>query len=301
MAATSTTATWILTLIGNLMCLFLGVQAFRFWLAKDWPRACTALLGVMVLSTLVFNPRLPVELAAKLRALVAKDLEAEPSPSEHGAGTSDGPQHTDSSPPWGTIAAVVGAIAAVVVLLLLAGALAAYLHRRRERAQAHLRRTGELAQRRAELEARHDAVREAYGDFEMNLLDNLHRLALADVNVPQTARLIDALDAARDARISTAPEALDAYRKAITALDVAWKSADHHARTTGARYLPPAERRNIELAQAALAVALDERGYAPQRQIALRRALTLIESVIPVPKEAIAALEMNTRPALAKN
>ncbi|WP_159047715.1 hypothetical protein [Streptomyces sp. WM6378] len=300
MAATSTTATWILTLVGNIACLLLGVQMLRFWIAKDWPRMCTALIGAMTLLTLVFNPSLPMELAARLRATVAKNFDADPAPVDHGTTTPDETGHTDSTS-WGTIAIVAGTIAALIALLLIASALAAVLRRRRERTQAQSRHDGELSQRRAELETRHDAVREAYGDFEMNLLDNLHRLALADVNVTQTARLIDALDAARDARISTAPETLDTYRKTVTALEAAFKSADHHARTTGARYLPPAERRNIEQAQAALAVALDERGYAPQRQIALRRALTLIESVIPVPKEAMAALEMNTRPALTKN
>ncbi|MCX4826534.1 hypothetical protein OG883_43640 [Streptomyces sp. NBC_01142] len=296
----STTAAWILSVAGSGMCLFLAAQAFRFWIAQDWPRVCSTLVAVVVVSTVVFRPTLPLELAAKLRASLRKDLEADPGPTDHDTTSADGLGHADG-PPWGTIALVLGIAAAAVALLLAALALAAGLRRRRERTQQQTRRSGELAKRRADLEARHDAVRDAYGDFEMNLLDNLHRLALGDVNVPQTARLIDALDAARDARISTAPEALDTYRKAVTALELAWKSADHHARTTGAGYLPRTERRNIEQAQAALAVARDERGYAPQRQLALRRALTLIESVIPVPQEAIAALETSTRPALASH
>ncbi|MFG2210535.1 hypothetical protein [Streptomyces sp. NPDC048638] len=300
MAATSTTATWILTLVGNIVCLCLAVQVFRFWLAKDWPRVCATLVGTLTVATLVFNPRLPMELAGKLRAIFLGDLVDDSGPTAHDKTAPAAPTPADG-PPWGTIATVLTVIGAVIALLLATGAAWALLRRRRERDRQQARRNGEIAQRRAELEQRHDAVREAYGDFEMNLLDNLDRLALADVNVPQTARLIDALDAARDARISTAPEALDAYRKAVTALEVTFKSADHHARTTGARYLPRTERRNIEQAQASLAIALDERGYAPQRQIALRRALTLIESVIPVPQQAIAALEMATRPALTKN
>ncbi|MEW1760424.1 hypothetical protein AB0393_28420 [Streptomyces cyaneofuscatus] len=300
MAATSATATWILTLVGNIACLCLAVQVFRFWIAKDWPRVCTTMVGTMVLLTFVFNPGLPMQLAGKLRAVVLKDLGDDSGPPAHDETAPAAPADADGLP-WETIATVLAVIGAVIVLLLVAGGIAALLRGRRDRARATARSKSESLRRRAELEQRHDAVREAYGDFEMNLLDNLHRLALADVNVPQTARLIDALDAARDARISTAPEALDAYRKAVTALEVAFKSADHYARTTGANYLPPAERRNIEQAQAALAVALDERGYAPQRQLALRRALTLIESVIPVPQEAIAALETATRPALAKS
>ncbi|MEU4080367.1 hypothetical protein [Streptomyces venezuelae] len=294
MSPTSTTATWLLSLAGSGMCLFLAVQAFRFWIARDWPRVCTTLAAVLVVTAVVWRPTLPLELAGKLRTSPRKDLNAGPGPQQHAPTSADGL-------PWGTIAIVLGVTAAALALLLTALALAAAARRRRERSRQQARHADELARRRTDLEARHDAVRDAYGDFEMNLLDNLHRLALADVNVAQTARLIDALDAARDARIGTTHDALDAYRKAVTALELAWKSADHHARTTGAGYLPPSERRNIEQAQAALAVALDERGYTPQRQLALRRALTLIESVIPVPQKAIAALESSTRPALAKS
>ncbi|TLQ39295.1 hypothetical protein [Streptomyces marianii] len=286
----STTASWLLSVAGTGMCLFLAAHAFRAWTAQDWPRVCSTLVAVVVVSTVVWRPTLPLELAATLR----KDLEAEPGPQQHEPTSAD-------SPPWGTLAIALGVVAAAVALLLAILTLAAAARRRRERGRQQARRAAELTRRRTDLEARHDAIRDAYGDFEMNLLDNLHRLALADVNVPQTARLIDALDAARDARICTAPDAHDTYRKAVTALELAWKSADHHARTAGAGYLPPAERRNIEQAQAALALALDERGYAPQRQLALRRALTLIESVIPVPQEAIAALESSTRPALTKS
>lgn len=294
MSPMSTTASWLLSVAGTGMCLFLATQLFRFWMARDWPRVCTTLVAVLVVTAMVWRPTLPLELAAKLRTSLRKDLDAGPGPQHHDPGPTDGP-------PWGTLALVLGVTAAALALLLTVLALAAAVRRHRERSRQQARRADELARRRADLEARHDAVRDAYGDFEMNLLDNLHRLALADVNVTETARLIDALDAARDARIGTTPDALDTYRKAVTVLELTWKSADHHARTTGASYLPPAERRNIEQAQAALAVALDERGYAPQRQLALRRALTLIESVIPVPQEEIAALESSTRPALAKS
>ncbi|WP_127452869.1 hypothetical protein [Streptomyces sp. B29(2018)] len=296
----STSASWLLSVIGTGMCMFLAAQVLRFLIAQDWPRMCSALVACLIVTTMVWSPALPLELAAKIRTSLREDPDANESP-QHDAPTSgDGPGHT-GGPPWDTLATVLGIAAAVLALLLAVVALAAGLRRRRERNRRQARRADELARRRADLGARHDAIRDAYGDFEMNLLDNLHRLALADVNVTQTARLIDALNAARDARIDTAPDALDTYRKSVTALELAWKSADHHARTAGASYLPPAERRNIEQAQAALAVALDERGYAPQRQLALRRALTLIESVIPVPREAIAALEASTRPALAKS
>ncbi len=293
----STTAAWILSLAGSGMCLFLAVQTVWFWITQNWPRMCSTLIGALIASTVVFRPTLPLELAAKLRASLSNDLEADPRPTTPDPTVTHGPG-TDG-PPWGTIALVLGITVAAIALLLGSLALAAGLRRHRERARQQQRRADELARRRSEVEERHDAVRDALGDFQMNLLDNLHRLALADVNVPQTARLIDALDAARDARISTAPETLDTYRQAVTALELAWRSADHHARTTGASYLPRAERRNIEQAQAALAVARDERGYAPQRQLALRRALNLIESIIPVPPEAIAVLETSTRPALA--
>ncbi|MFE7485050.1 hypothetical protein [Streptomyces sp. NPDC057552] len=295
----STTASWLLSVAGTGMCMFLAAQAFRFWIAQDWPRVCSALVGCLIVTTMVWSPTLPLELAAKIRSALRENPDASEGP-QHDAPSGDSPGHA-GGPSWDTLATVIGVAAAALALLLAVVALAAGLRRRRERNRRQARRADELARRRHDLEARHDAIRDAYGDFEMNLLDNLHRLALADVNVAQTARLIDALDAARDARIDTAPDALDTYRKSVTALELAWKSADHHARAAGAGYLPPAERRNIEQAQAALAVALDERGYAPQRQLALRRALTLIETVIPVPREAIAALESSTRLALARS
>ncbi|MFJ4700577.1 hypothetical protein ACIP5N_21640 [Streptomyces sp. NPDC088768] len=296
----STTASWLLSVAGTGMCMFLAAQVFRFWIAQDWPRVCSALVGCLIVTTLVWSPTLPLELAAKLRSALRQDPDANEDPQHDAPNSGDGPGHT-GGPSWDTVATVIGVAAAVLALLLAFVALPAGLRRQRERNRQQARRANELARRRDDLEARHDAIRDSCGDFEMNLLDNLHRLALADVNVAQTARLIDALDAARDARIDTASDALDTYRKSVTALELAWKSADHHARTAGASYLPPAERRNIEQAQAALAVALDERGYAPQRQLALRRALTLIESVIPVSREAVAALESSTRPALAKS
>ncbi|MER8119101.1 hypothetical protein [Streptomyces sp. NPDC094031] len=294
MSPTSTTTSWLISVAGTGMCMLLAAQGFRFWMARDWPRVCTALVGCMVVTTMVWNPTLPLELVAKIHTSQRKEPDADAGPQHHDPAGADGPS-------WNTFAAVLGVAATVLALLVAGAVLAAGLRRRREHNRQQARRADELARRRADLEARHDAIRDTYGDFEMNLLDNLHRLALADVTVTQTARLIDALDAARDARIDTAPDALDTYRKPVTALELAWKSADHHARTTSASYLPPAERRNIEQAQAALAIALDERGYAPQRQLALRRALTLIESVIPIPQEAIAALESSTRPALAKS
>ncbi|WP_329020528.1 hypothetical protein [Streptomyces sp. NBC_01601] len=184
----------------------------------------------------------------------------------------------------GTIGLALCALAAAAALLLAARAITAAARRCRARTI-----------RRQELEARHDAVQDSYGDFHVNLLDNLDRIALADVSVPHTARLIDALDVARDARIPTAPESLEEYRKSVTALELAWKAADHHARAKGADYLPEDDRRSIMQAQAALAIALDEHGYPAQRQLALRSALRLIETVIPVPRAAIASLEATTR------
>lgn len=288
---------WALSTGATLMAMLFLVQAGKAWLNKDWPQMCFATAGAIVFPSIVIQPSILTDFTGKLADYVLADIAQTNTPAPR-ATPSPAPHVDAPGLPWTTLSLVLGAVNAVIALLL---AISSVMRRRHARLRAEKTRADEITRRRTELELRHDAILEAYGDFQMNQLLHLDRLALADVNVDRTAKLIDALDATRDARISTVPEALDAYRTAVTALELAWKRADHYARSKGADYLPAAERRYIEQAKAALAIALDERGYAPQRQLALRRALRLIESVIPVPQEAIAALETSTRPALAKD
>lgn len=288
---------WTYAVASNLILLFCAVLIFRAWLTRDWPKLLPPVIGGSFAAMLVYRPTLIPDLMNKLTDAFVGDVAPE---SKAPASKTPAPA-SNSDPitvPWATIGLVAGGVIMTVIALAV---VTTAVGRHRERASAERRRADDHTRRRNELEQRHDAIRDAHGDFELNLLDNLDRLALADVTVPQTERLIDALDAARDARISTAREALDTYRQAVTALELAWKSADHFARSRGARYLPVGERRNIAKAQQALAIALDERGYAPQRQDALRRALKLIGDIIPIPKKAIASLEAGTRLALTKD
>ncbi|MFB8401293.1 hypothetical protein [Streptomyces sp. NPDC055912] len=286
---------WALSIGATLMAVLFLIQMGKAWLNQDWPRMCFATVGAIIFPSIVINPGLLTDFTGKLADQVLGDIApATETPAPH-ATPSPAPHVGAPDLPWTTISLVLGAVMTVIALLL---AISSVIRRRRTKLRAEQTRADEVTRRRTELELRHDAILEAYGDFQMNQLHHLDRLALADVNVDRTAQLIDALDATRDARISTAPEALDAYRTAVTALELAWKRADHYARAKGADYLPEAERRNIEQAKAALAIALDAQGHAPERQLALRRALRLIESVIPVPGEAITALEASTRLAL---
>ncbi|GAA3086901.1 hypothetical protein GCM10020000_87020 [Streptomyces olivoverticillatus] len=108
--------------------------------------------------------------------------------------------------PWDTVLLVASIIAGTAVMLLAAWGVA-------DGIRDHRRHAAQASKRLADLEARHDAVRDAYGEFETNLLDNLDRLALAYVTVPQTADFIDALDAARDAEREQAKHQEQAARE----------------------------------------------------------------------------------------
>ncbi|MFJ4680542.1 hypothetical protein [Kitasatospora sp. NPDC088783] len=88
--------------------------------------------------------------------------------------------------------------------------------------------TGARARRRQRrrLEAEHDRVREEYGRFASDPLAVLDRPALADVADPLTAAFLRAMAAAADARHARDPHA---YRRAVTALESAWRAADRNA------------------------------------------------------------------------
>ena len=278
----------VLAFTATLMTLFCAVRAFKAFAVHDIPAACVAAGGGLLVSPVALHPALFVELTDRLQEKLWDEVASSASRPARGT-PRPGADGETFTLPWAAIGHALCILVGAAVLLLAGTALTAQVRRRRARQL-----------RRKALERRHDTVLDAYGDFQVNLLDNLDRLALADVAVPHTARLVDALDAARDARIPTGPESLEAYRKAVTALETAWTAADHHARVQGADYLPHDDRRRIKQAQAALSVAADEHGYLPQRQLALRRALQLVETVLPVPRTAVASLETATRLSLDK-
>ncbi|WP_424892337.1 hypothetical protein [Streptomyces sp. XH2] len=198
--------------------------------------------------------------------------------------------------PWDTLLSVVGAVLGIIAVVAAVAVATKVVKRGRKRKRA------ELTRRRA-VEARHDAVLEAYGTYESDLLAVLDRPALADVTVPTTERLIHALTEAADARRAdrTTSDGAAAYQRAVTALEIAWKAADEHARRSGIEHLPPAEQKSIAQARKLLASALHDGGTEHERRLAYQRAMRLIDGAISVPRQAVAALEHISRPSLSQN
>ncbi|MFJ1662344.1 hypothetical protein [Streptomyces anthocyanicus] len=274
---------WIVTIMGSLAVTVLSVRALSMWIKQEYAAAATTLVAAAVITAGVFFPGFVTSLAEEALAAFTgagvEEPEDKPSP---------GPTAEPSGPdvPWTPLLAGLGGI---IALALLAG-IAAGLRAR------HRRRMLER-QRRAELEARHDRVRDAYAAFTTDILAVLDRPALNDVGTPETERLILALDAARDAR--TAPNTTD-YAARVIALEIAWKAADQHARKAGINYLAPAERRAVQQARHLLTTALDDAGNTHERHAAYLKAINLIGTIITVPHEAVAAVEAATRRALPK-
>ncbi|RPK32418.1 hypothetical protein EES39_38690 [Streptomyces sp. ADI92-24] len=151
--------------------------------------------------------------------------------------------------------------------------------------------------RRQALERSHDTVATAYGDYLGDVLEWLDRPSLSDVSVPETAALVQALAAADDARLG---DDVDRYQQAVAALTTAWQAADGRARRTGLRQLPPTERRAAEQARKLLATALDTgTGSDHERRSAYAKARDLLDGILVVPPQAVAALEDTHRLALA--
>ncbi|MEV4042811.1 DUF2786 domain-containing protein [Streptomyces sp. NPDC049744] len=151
--------------------------------------------------------------------------------------------------------------------------------------------------RRQALERSHDTVATAYGDYLGDVLEWLDRPSLGDVSVPETAALVQALAAADDARLG---DDLDRYQQVVAALRTAWQAADDHARRTGLRQLPPAERSAAEQARKLLATALDSgSGSEHERRSAYAKARKLLDGILIVPPQAVAVLEDSHRLALA--
>ncbi|MET8605699.1 hypothetical protein ABZV92_19370 [Streptomyces rubiginosohelvolus] len=275
-----------MTIMGSLLVTVLSVRAFSMWVKQEYMSAATTLVATSVIAAGVFYPSFVSSLAEEMLA---------PFTVFTGAGVekpADKPSPVPTAEPGGTDipwTPLLVALAGIIALVLLGG-IAATLRAR------HRRRTLER-QRLAELETRHDRVRDAYAAFTTDILAVLDRPALNDVSTPETERLILALDAARDAR--TAANTTD-YAARIIALEIAWKAADQHARKAGINYLAPAERRAVQQARHLLTTALDDGGNTHERHAAYRKAIKLIGTIITVPHEAVAAVEAAWRRALPK-
>lgn len=274
-------AQWILNMVISLFVLGVATRAFALWVRQERGAAVSMLIGAAVVSVVVSHPGQVTNLADKALGALAGEEDPTPKPSDR---PHTGPTGPDI--PWTTLLAGLGG---VVSLALLAGVAVAV------RAQ-HGRRLAER-RRRAELETRHDAVRDAYASFITDILAVLDRPALSDVTVPETERLVLALDAARDGR-----KAADtgAYRTHVIALEIAWKAADQHARKASTRILAAHEQRAVHQARHLLVTALDDTGNAHERHAAYQKAVKLISNIIEVPREAVAAIAAATRHTLPK-
>ncbi|MER6845821.1 hypothetical protein [Streptomyces platensis] len=209
------------------------------------------------------------------------------------------PEHHDAGPalPWGTILIALAAVVGVVIVVAGVAAGTSAVRRRRKR-----RRT--QTERRRAVEARHDAAREEFGAFQSDILAVLDRPALADVTVPQTARLIHALAEADDARAAdrSTEEGAAAYQRAVTELEIASQAAGEHARRVGLGTLAPGERKAIEQARKLLAGALSDGATEHERRLAYEHARRLLDDAtsVCIPQQATAALEGAARAALTK-
>ncbi|MFJ1664622.1 hypothetical protein [Streptomyces anthocyanicus] len=204
------------------------------------------------------------------------------------------PQNGDGPSLWLPLGLAAGGLAASLGLYGLWNV----VRRRRARKAARRATTAAAQTRRHAIEADHDEVRDAYAAYICDVLAVLDRPALDDVTVPQTAALLHAMDAAADARRGSD---LDAYRQAVSTLKTAWRAADEHARKTGVRDLPAQERGAIAKARRLFEKALDERGSQHERQAAHAKARALLDGVLTLPRQAVAAVEHHTRPALDKD
>ncbi|MBD2829881.1 hypothetical protein ID875_21165 [Streptomyces globisporus] len=153
---------------------------------------------------------------------------------------------------------------------------------------------GRRAKRRRQqaLERAHERVATSYAEYLTDMLEWLERPGLADVSVPETAALVQALAAADDARLG---DDVDRYQTAVASLRTAWQAADDRARRTGLRALPDTERRAAEQARKLLILALDEGGSESERRAAYGKARSLLDGILVIPPQAVAALEADRR------
>ncbi|MFD0270904.1 hypothetical protein ACFVGY_30715 [Streptomyces sp. NPDC127106] len=266
---------WSLSLLGGAAALGTAWAALHSYGRGEFGRALRALaLGGLATAALMW----PREIAD---LVLGTDAPTRSTPSD------DPTEGGALVPAWVLWTALgLGATAAVAVPAATLG----NRHRRRT-ATLRERATAQLSRRQA-IEADHDEVTQAYGEYVCDVLAFLDRPTLDDVTVPQTAALLHAMDAASDARRG---DDLAAYRAAVSALKIAWRAADEHARKTGTRHVPHPERAAVAKARGLLEIALDESGGEHERQAAYIKARALLDGVLVIPRQAAAELETRNR------
>ncbi|WP_431983918.1 DUF2786 domain-containing protein [Streptomyces qinglanensis] len=281
---------WILPVASSGMLVFALISLCAASIQRDGRH----MVGCIVAVTVAFLLRIlgSEDLGDGLSHWLSDSVLGTSQPKPHPSGRSTSP-----SVPVAKLLLLVCCVLACVLLGFAAKTARKRLSRRRaERRDEQAARAEENA-RWAGLHADHDAVRDAYGAYRLDVLAFLDRPALDDASVPQTAAFLRALFEAEDARRGAD---LTAYRTAVVNLRVAWKAADAHARGVGTGIFGRSDRAAIAQARRLLIRARDAAGGPHEQHTAAVKACKLLAGVIDLPQEAVQALETRHRLSLTK-
>ena len=216
----------------------------------------------------------------------------------------------DLTPMFITLGIIAGLVLTLILVLLLVTAI--------QRARRGIRSSRELAAAQRATAERQAATWQAFRDRHDELLRKILHAetdwdalfftpALTDPNVPQTYAMLRAMRAAGTLRdtAGTLPAGLDddadltelPYPNAVEEFAAAWDAAERHARRVGQKGIPATERKTISGIRTLLDIAENSAASATERNIAYRRAQTLIAELesIHIPARAIAQLEEHHR------
>lgn len=207
---------------------------------------------------------------------------------------------------WVTLGIIAGLVllSLLIWIIVTAGAKARRgIRETREKAAAELA----AAQRRAAtwktFHDRHNELLRKYLHSETDWDSLFFTPALTDPSVPQTYAMLRAMRAANTLRDTAGELPADLgpdidltrlpYPRAVEEFALAWDAAERYARRIGQKGIPAAERKLIKQIRTFLDMAENSAASQNERNLAYRRAQSLIESLetIHVPAQAIAQLE----------
>ncbi|MBT1004050.1 hypothetical protein KIH31_15795 [Paenarthrobacter sp. DKR-5] len=149
----------------------------------------------------------------------------------------------------------------------------------------------------------HDAVNKRWLEYELDVAKLIDFPMMSDVREPLTVGFLRAKREA-DALHPDQPEelrdkaALEQYRSAVTAFEVAFDVAEREARRVKDSNFSGPERQRLATARQLLTIAVDEAATPAERQTAYKRARRELDGLIALPDAALAALEAKVARAL---
>lgn len=149
----------------------------------------------------------------------------------------------------------------------------------------------------------HDAVNKRWLEYELDVAKLIDFPMMSDVREPLTVAFLRAKREA-DALHPDKPEelrdkaALEQYRSAVTAFEVAFDVAEREARRVKDSNFSGPERQRLATARQLLTIAVDEAATPAERQTAYKRARRELDGLIALPDAAFAALEAKVARAL---